>query len=212
LNYVRFIHRSAGDFLRYTKEGRDILAFDLTTTGQRNVKRFESRIFASLVGLGESEALPEQWMELSDLPGLDETQLYHLLGFVEQAFFRLLEDLEVVRGSKVHYGTRSLSQVAKKIMDDFTKNMAGIGYIPAVRNYVAWVKARGEEVTNTFMTFILFSFIEVRRINRYIVGLLPDRWMTCDHDIVLWLLNTGADSIGSEPAWNWSRFRTLPFY
>jgi hypothetical protein len=212
LQSVRFVHRSAADFLLGTKEGRGILTYSQTTASERTVKGCESEIFARLVGLGFFQSFPDMLEEVADITNIDDKQFDHLLHFVEKGFYRLLEELEMIRGHKVIYGTKSIYDVAKKTVDDFIQGVAKLGYIPAIRNYVDYVQAKGLELTDEFKNFILFNFMDPKKMERYPMGPRPRIWRTHDHDMLIWLLKAGADPLDSKHAWNWRVAHNYPFH
>jgi hypothetical protein len=214
LRTVRFVHRTAADFLLVTKEGREILKFDHTTASERNVKGCESRIFASVVGL-HFQIIPdllENFTRAVGITDIDEKQFDYLLRFLEKGFYRLLEELEMVRSHKVIYGIRSVYDVAKVTVDGFIQGVARLGYATAIRNYADYVQAKELKLTNEFIDFILFNFIDPKKMKRHSIGRRFRAWRTHDHDMLVWLLQAGADPIGSKQAWNWCIPYNFPFY
>jgi hypothetical protein len=217
LQRVSFIHRSAADFFLESSEGQSILNYNQISLGEHRVKLIESRLFTDLVGTRSGRQNSGRiWLEVSFREALDEKQFDHLHRIPERAFYRLLHEIEKLRGRKLsstvilHKNIKtiiSLPEAVKRIVGEFLRIAASLGDLAAIQNYWCYVQRQGFELTTEFKSFILFAVIQ----QEFKRNPDPEPWGTVNHNMVSWLLNVGADPKGSEQAWNLNWWGGLHF-
>jgi hypothetical protein len=201
---VRFIHRTAADFLLNTTEGQGILASYHAAAGEIKVKRSESEAFAWLAGSGApiSYLLHAKNWVLEGVASKDSKwkQLGHLKLWFDKMFYSYLGDLENLRGSKLCYTTKLLYETAKETVAQYITNLGQFGELSAIKKYVEYTEALGYQLTNDFSSFVLFKTIQWHH----------EDWGTCHRDVISYLLKLGADPNDSTREWSWFSMNLIP--
>jgi len=184
---VQFIHRSAADFLRDTKEGREILASDRTNIEERSLSVYEAVVFACISGVGEN-SLSEIRFHKDNINYIkNELEINNSLSkVIQDGYHRLLQELELLNNSRLGGDEGISAELPQKIlelMDDWIRFGIKRRDAHILQDLVSTLKFKGYSVTDEFKSHILFVYCDTPG--------RPPSWV--EDDLILWLLRAGAD-------------------
>lgn len=198
---VRFIHRTAIDFLQDTHEGQAILAADHTPDDELHSFIVETKLFSVI--LGAAECLIDF---IIDCNGRHFQLTSRLLRYGETTFFELLDRLELLhckREKNIDDTTQKIATIAFQLIHKYCVSLVLFGYLPALQRVFALLDKRGQTVTKPFVSYVLLCVCETRIHSKPLSRPLSD--------CIVWLISLGADSnFTQQLRWRFRRMGEYP--
>lgn len=194
---VRFIHRTAADFLLETPEGQKIMAHHHTSSSEIRMEKWKSTGFSRLAGSGANVSELYEWLHFEELL-FDQRQKFTLLKWTENVFFLSLATLGALRGQILQPTTRSLYSIAKYTILDFMTT-ASHGNVPYFwERYTKTVATQGYHLSKDLKTYMLVHVLRGDELWRDLVGDFDGHF-----DSICRLLAEGADASDMKRECHW---------